>query len=72
MDVVSPKVCQLMFTSLLPKLDISNSVFFLNGDETGITFIKMNNKLDEGDCIDKYEMQGDDHNKVTLEEDLCI
>ena len=61
--------------SLLPKYRGASPIqsCLLNGDEkTGITFIKMNNKLDEGDCIDKYEMQvRDDHNKVTLEEDLC-
>ena len=61
--------------SLLPKYRGASPIqsCLLNGDkETGITFIKMNNKLDEGDCIAKYEMPiCDDHNKVTLEEGLC-
>ena len=72
----SPKVMPInVHYSLLPKYRGASPIqsCLLNGDEkTGITFIKMNNKLDEGDCIDKYEMQvRDDHNKVTLEEDLC-
>jgi len=61
--------------SLLPKYRGASPIqsCLLNGDKkTGITFIKMNNKLDEGDCIEKYEMRVcDDHNKVTLEKDLC-
>ena len=61
--------------SLLPKYRGASPIqsCLLNGDDkTGITFIKMNNKLDEGDCIAKYEMPiCDDHNKVTLEEALC-
>jgi methionyl-tRNA formyltransferase len=61
--------------SLLPKYRGASPIqsCLLNGDKkTGITFIKMNNKLDEGDCIAKYEMPiCDDHNKVTLEEALC-
>ena len=72
----SPKVMPInVHYSLLPKYRGASPIqsCLLNGDKkTGITFIKMNNKLDEGDCIDKYEMQvSDDHNKVTLEEDLC-
>ena len=72
----SPKVMPInVHYSLLPKYRGASPIqsCLLNGDEkTGITFIKMNNKLDEGDCIDKYEMQvRDDHNKVTLEKDLC-
>ena len=72
----SPKVMPInVHYSLLPKYRGASPIqsCLLNGDEkTGITFIKMSNKLDEGDCIDKYEMQvSDDHNKVTLEEDLC-
>jgi len=71
-----PKVMPInVHYSLLPKYRGASPIqsCLLNGDEkTGITFIKMNNKLDEGDCIDKYEMQvRDDHNKLTLEEDLC-
>ena len=72
----SPKVMSInVHYSLLPKYRGASPIqsCLLNGDEkTGITFIKMNNKLDEGDCIDKYEMQVcNDHNKRTLEKDLC-
>ena len=72
----SPKVMPInVHYSLLPKYRGASPIqsCLLNGDEkTGITFIKMNNKLDEGDCIEKYEMLiSDDHNKITLEEDLC-
>ena len=75
--LASPKVMPInVHYSLLPKYRGASPIqsCLLNGDKkTGITFIKMNNKLDEGDCINKYEMQvRDDHNKVTLEEDLCI
>ena len=75
--LASPKVMPVnVHYSLLPKYRGASPIqsCLLNGDKkTGITFIKMNNKLDEGDCINKYEMQvRDDHNKVTLEEDLCI
>ena len=74
--LASPKVMPInVHYSLLPKYRGASPIqsCLLNGDKkTGITFIKMNNKLDEGDCINKYEMQvRDDHNKVTLEEDLC-
>ena len=72
----SPKVMPInVHYSLLPKYRGASPIqsCLLNGDEkTGITFIKMNDKLDEGDCIERYEMQVcDDHNKLTLEEDLC-
>lgn len=72
----SPKIMSInVHYSLLPKYRGASPIqsCLLNGDEkTGITFIKMNNKLDEGDCIEKYEMLiSDDHNKITLEEDLC-
>ena len=72
----SPKVMPInVHYSLLPKYRGASPIqsCLLNGDEkTGITFIKMNNKLDEGDCINKYEMQVcNNHNKLTLEEDLC-
>ena len=74
--LASPKVMPInVHYSLLPKYRGASPIqsCLLNGDKkTGITFIKMNNKLDEGDCIEKYEMHvRDDHNKVTLEEDLC-
>lgn len=72
----SPKIMSInVHYSLLPKYRGASPIqsCLLNGDEkTGITFIKMNNKLDEGDYIEKYEMLiSDDHNKITLEEDLC-
>ena len=72
----SPNIMSInVHYSLLPKYRGASPIqsCLLNGDkETGITFIKMNNKLDEGDCIAKYEMPiCDDHNKVTLEEGLC-
>ena len=72
----SPKVMPInVHYSLLPKYRGASPIqsCLLNGDEiTGITFIKMNNKLDEGDCINKYEIQVcNDHNKRTLEKDLC-
>ena len=72
----SPKVMPInVHYSLLPKYRGASPIqsCLLNGDEkTGITFIKMNNKLDEGDCVERYEMRVcDDHNKLTLEEDLC-
>ena len=72
----SPKVMPInVHYSLLPKYRGASPIqsCLLNGDKkTGITFIKMNNKLDEGDCIERYEMEVcDNHNKVTLEEDLC-
>jgi len=72
----SPKIMSInVHYSLLPKYRGASPIqsCLLNGDKkTGITFIKMNNKLDEGDCIEKYEMRiCDDHNKITLEEDLC-
>ena len=70
-----PKVMPVnVHYSLLPKYRGASPIqsCLLNGDKkTGITFIKMNNKLDEGDCIEKYEISVcDDHNKITLEKDL--
>jgi methionyl-tRNA formyltransferase len=57
----SPKAMPInVHYSLLPKYRGASPIqsCLLNGDEkTGITFIKMNNKLDEGDCIERYEMQ---------------
>ena len=74
--LASPNVMPInVHYSLLPKYRGASPIqsCLLNGDkQTGITFIKMTNKLDEGDCIERYEMHVcDDHNKVTLEEDLC-
>ena len=74
--LASPNVMPInVHYSLLPKYRGASPIqsCLLNGDkQTGITFIKMTNKLDEGDCIESYEMHVcDDHNKVTLEEDLC-
>lgn len=72
----SPKIMPInVHYSLLPKYRGASPIqsCLLNGDKkTGITFIKMSNKLDEGDCIQKYEIEvHPDHNKITLEDDLC-
>ena len=72
----SPKIMPInIHYSLLPKYRGASPIqsCLLNGDKkTGITFIKMSNKLDEGDCIQKYEIVAHpDHNKITLEDDLC-
>ena len=72
----SPKIMPInVHYSLLPKYRGASPIqsCLLNGDKkTGITFIKMSNKLDEGDCIQKYEIVvHPDHNKITLEDDLC-
>lgn len=72
----SPKAMPInVHYSLLPKYRGASPIqsCLLNGDKkTGITFIKMINKLDQGDCIEKYEINVcDHHNKITLEEDLC-
>ena len=72
----SPKIMPInVHYSQLPKYRGASPIqsCLLNGDKkTGITFIKMSNKLDEGDCIQKYEIEvHPDHNKITLEDDLC-
>lgn len=72
----SPKIMPInVHYSLLPKYRGASPIqsCLLNGDKkTGITFIKMSNKLDEGDCIQKHEIVvHPDHNKITLEDDLC-
>ena len=72
----SPKIMPInVHYSLLPKYRGASPIqsCLLNGDKkTGITFIKMSNKLDEGDCIQKYEIEVHlDHNKTTLEDELC-
>jgi methionyl-tRNA formyltransferase len=72
----SPKIMPInVHYSLLPKYRGASPIqsCLLNGDKkTGITFIKMSNKLDKGDCIQKYEIEVHrDHNKITLEDELC-
>jgi methionyl-tRNA formyltransferase len=72
----SPKIMSVnVHYSLLPKYRGASPIqsCLLNGDKkTGITFIKMSNDLDEGDCIQKYEIEvHPDHNKITLEDALC-
>ena len=72
----SPKIMSInVHYSLLPKYRGASPIqsCLLNGDKkTGITFIKMSNKLDEGECIQKYEIEvHPDHNKITLEDELC-
>ena len=72
----SPKIMPInVHYSLLPKYRGASPIqsCLLNDDKkTGITFIKMSNKLDEGDCIQKHEIVvHPDHNKITLEDDLC-
>ena len=72
----SPKIMPInVHYSLLPKYRGASPIqsCLLNDDKkTGITFIKMSNKLDEGDCIQKYEIVvHPDHNKRTLEDELC-
>ena len=72
----SPKIISInVHYSLLPKYRGASPIqsCLLNGDKkTGITFIKMSNKLDEGECIQKYEIEvHPDHNKITLEDELC-
>ena len=71
-----PKIMPInIHYSLLPKYrgasPIQNSL--LNGDcITGITFMKMSEGLDDGDCIRQYEINiKNNHNKITLENDLC-
>ena len=71
-----PKIMPInIHYSLLPKYrgasPIQNSL--LNGDcVTGITFMKMSEGLDDGDCIRQYEINiKNNHNKITLENDLC-
>ena len=72
----SPKIMSInVHYSLLPKYRGASPIqsCLLNGDKkTGISFIKMSNKLDEGECIQKYEIEvHPDHNKITLEDELC-
>ena len=72
----SPKIMSInVHYSLLPKYRGASPIqsCLLNGDKkTGITFIKMSNKLDEGECIQKYEIEvHPDHNKIKLEDELC-
>ena len=61
--------------SLLPKYRGASPIqsSLLNGDcISGITFMKMSEELDDGDCIKQYELNiKNNHNKITLEKDLC-
>ena len=60
LDVSKPKMMPInVHYSLLPKYRGASPIqsCLLNGDKkTGITFIKMNNKLDEGDCIKNMKL----------------
>ncbi|MDA9033775.1 methionyl-tRNA formyltransferase [Gammaproteobacteria bacterium] len=61
--------------SLLPKYRGASPIqsSLLNNDtRSGITFIKMSEGLDDGDCIEQYVIDiKNNHNKITLENDLC-
>lgn len=61
--------------SLLPKYRGASPIqsSLLNNDsKSGITFMKMSEGLDDGDCIEQYEIDiENNHNKITLENDLC-
>ena len=61
--------------SLLPKYRGASPIqsSLLNGDLiSGITFMKMLEGLDDGDLIKQYEINiKNNHNKITLENDLC-
>jgi len=71
-----PKIMPInIHYSLLPKYRGASPIqsSLLNADRiTGITFMKMSEGLDDGDCIRQYEITiKDNHNKITLENDLC-
>ena len=61
--------------SLLPKYRGASPIqsSLLNNDtQSGITFMKMSEGLDDGDCIEQYVIDiKNNHNKITLENDLC-
>ena len=61
--------------SLLPKYRGASPIqsSLLNNDtRSGITFMKMSEGLDDGDCIEQYVIDiKNNHNKITLENDLC-
>ena len=61
--------------SLLPKYRGASPIqsSLLNNDtKSGITFMKMSEGLDDGDCIEQYVIDiKNNHNKITLENDLC-
>ena len=60
--------------SLLPKYRGASPIqsSLLNNDtRSGITFMKMSEGLDDGDCIEQYVIDiKNNHNKITLENDL--
>ena len=71
-----PKIMPInIHYSLLPKYRGASPIqsSLLNGDcISGITFMKMSEGLDDGDCIKQYEINiKNNHNKITLEKDLC-
>jgi methionyl-tRNA formyltransferase len=71
-----PKIMPInIHYSLLPKYRGASPIqsALLNGDcISGITFMKMSEELDNGDCIKQYEINiKNKHNKITLENDLC-
>tara|TARA_Y100000385_G_scaffold30365_1_gene28611 strand:+ start:130 stop:1053 length:924 start_codon:yes stop_codon:yes gene_type:complete len=71
-----PKIMPInIHYSLLPKYRGASPIqsSLLNGDcISGITFMKMSEELDDGDCIKQYELNiKNNHNKITLEKDLC-
>ena len=61
--------------SLLPKYRGASPIqsSLLNNDtRSGITFMKMSEGLDDGDCIEQYVIDiKNNHNKIALENDLC-
>ncbi len=61
--------------SLLPKYRGASPIqsSLLNNDtRSGITFMKMSEGLDDGSCIEQYVIDiKNNHNKITLENDLC-
>jgi methionyl-tRNA formyltransferase len=60
--------------SLLPKYRGASPIqsSLINGDKyTGVSFMKMNKKLDEGDVLESFKIKiENDHNKNSLEDDL--
>jgi methionyl-tRNA formyltransferase len=71
-----PKIMPInIHYSLLPKYRGASPIqsSLLNGDLiSGITFMKMLEGLDDGDLIKQYEINiKNNHNKITLENDMC-
>ena len=70
-----PKIMPInIHYSLLPKYRGASPIqsSLINGDNyTGVSFMKMNEKLDEGDILESFKIKiENDHNKNSLEEDL--